>query len=87
MTSLEVTADPMESEDDQTSAFTEKVNQIIGQPLEISSLTLAESTMFSELKVTHTSSFKQLATTQRLKSTQMYIKACFSPGDGYSSGN
>ncbi|XP_037541118.1 nesprin-1 [Nematolebias whitei] len=50
MTSLEVTADLMESQDDQTSVFTEKVNHIIRQPLDVSSLTLAESTMFSDLK-------------------------------------
>ncbi|KAM4713181.1 nesprin-2a [Anableps anableps] len=42
--------DPMESADAQKTMIAEKLNQIIRQPLDASSLVLAKSTMFSDLK-------------------------------------
>ncbi|KAM4521617.1 nesprin-2a isoform 3-T4 [Odontesthes bonariensis] len=50
MVSLGKAADLMESADGQKSPVTEKLNQIIRESVDISSLTLAESTMFSDLK-------------------------------------
>lgn len=51
MVPLKSTSDPMESADDQTTITTEKLNQIIRQPLDVSSLALDESSLFSDLKV------------------------------------
>ncbi|XP_037837524.1 nesprin-2 isoform X2 [Kryptolebias marmoratus] len=50
MSSSEKTSDLMESEEDQKTIFTEKLNQIISQPLDVSSLTLADSAVISDLK-------------------------------------
>lgn len=51
MASLEHTADMMQAADDQKTLITEKLNQIIRQPVDISSLTLPDPTVLSELKV------------------------------------
>ncbi|XP_041832728.1 nesprin-2-like [Melanotaenia boesemani] len=50
MMSLEKTAVPVESVDVQKAQIKEKLNQITRQSVDITSLTLAESTMFSDLK-------------------------------------
>ncbi|XP_014914037.1 nesprin-2-like isoform X5 [Poecilia latipinna] len=50
MVPLKSTSDPMESAVDQTTIITEKLNQIISQPLDVSSLALDESSLFSDLK-------------------------------------
>ncbi|XP_027896962.1 nesprin-2a isoform X6 [Xiphophorus couchianus] len=50
MVPLKSTSDPMESADDQTTIITGKLNQIIRQPLDVSSLALDESSLFSDLK-------------------------------------
>ncbi|XP_022057033.2 nesprin-2-like [Acanthochromis polyacanthus] len=50
MSSLENTAALMESAADQKTLITEKLNLIIGKSVDISHLTLADSTMLSDLK-------------------------------------
>ncbi|PWA27935.1 hypothetical protein CCH79_00000556 [Gambusia affinis] len=50
MVPLKSTSDPMESADSQATIITEKLNQIIRQPLDVSSLALDESSLFSDLK-------------------------------------
>lgn len=51
MASLENIADLMKSADDQKTLITQQLNQITGQPVDISSLTLADSTILHDLKV------------------------------------
>ncbi|XP_014270043.3 nesprin-2a isoform X9 [Maylandia zebra] len=50
MASLENIADLMKSADDQKTLITQQLNQITGQPVDISSLTLADSTILHDLK-------------------------------------
>ncbi|XP_063350729.1 nesprin-2 [Pelmatolapia mariae] len=50
MASLENIADLMKSADDQKTLITQQLNQIIGQPVDISALTLADSTILHDLK-------------------------------------
>ncbi|XP_054910388.1 nesprin-2-like [Poeciliopsis prolifica] len=50
MVPLKSTSDPMDSADDQTTIIAEKLNRIIMQPLDVSSLALDESSLFSDLK-------------------------------------
>ncbi|XP_014859415.1 PREDICTED: nesprin-2-like isoform X6 [Poecilia mexicana] len=50
MVPLKSPSDPMESAVDQTTIITEKLNQIISQPLDVSSLALDECSLFSDLK-------------------------------------
>nr|XP_014270043.2 nesprin-1 isoform X9 [Maylandia zebra] len=50
MASLENIADLMKSADDQKTLITQQLNQITGQPVDICSLTLADSTILHDLK-------------------------------------
>lgn len=51
MTCLENTADLIESADQQMALITEKLDQIIGESVDISSFILADPRLVSDLKV------------------------------------
>lgn len=60
MTSLEKAAVLMESADDQMALITEKLERIIRESVDISSFTLADPSLVSDLKVLYIYFFKQL---------------------------
>lgn len=51
MASLQISADLMESADNQMALITEKLDRIIRDPVDISSLTLADPRLVLDLKV------------------------------------
>lgn len=74
MTSLRKTADMIVSADDQIALITEKLDRILRESVDISSFTLADSRLVSDLKVLLDAFFKKMINNVFLKVNYADIK-------------